>query len=384
MTFQELRWQFHRWTPRHAIYRARLPMRRRAWLKERETVCRPFSKRPDARPTRGPALVVGEFSGKHGLGRGAAYDVAMLQGLHSEVQTFDTIPYLKGAPAKPLASDRPIENLYLFCQPDTYDTVFRLMNERDIANAYRVGRWVWETPIFPTVWRFAEDLVHEVWTPSEFCAETFRKALSIPVAVKPHLVSEPQQTDIDMRARLGIPNEAFMGLAVMDIQSCPERKNPWAHVRAWRHAFGDDASAILVLKVRVGKRTSIVLDELRDIAGKATNIRLVSEDLEDLEIAALHRATDVYLSLHRSEGFGLNIYEALLLGKPVIATDWSANSEYGPSFPNYRGVTYELVPYHDWMKHYEERDFRWAEASIPHASSLLKQSRRDGSVRAAR
>ena len=383
MTFQELRWQLRRWTPRHALYRARLPIRRRAWMREREEVCRPFAKAPDARPTGGPALVVGEFSGKHGLGRAAAYDVALLKNRHSHLQTFEIGPFLKGAAAQPLKLDRPIENLYLFCQPDTYDTVFRVLDDKDVKAAYRVGRWVWETPIFPQNWRFAETIVHEVWAPAEFCAATFRKALSVPVTVQPYIVSEPQQTDINMRARLAIPNEAFVGLAVMDIQSCPERKNPWAHVRAWQQAFGDDETAILVVKLRVGKRTRMVLDELREIAGCATNIRLVSDDLDDLEIAALHRAADVYLSLHRSEGFGLNIYEALLLGIPVVATDWSANSEFGPGFANYHGVAYELVPYQDWMKHYDDADFRWAEANISHAATLLKQARLDISVSGA-
>jgi glycosyltransferase involved in cell wall biosynthesis len=299
----------------------------------------------------------------------------MLQGRHSQVQTVDISSYLAGEPAQGPKLKGPIENLYLFCQPDTYDTVFRLLNIDDVRNAYRVGRWVWETPIFPNDWRFAEQLVHEIWAPSDFCAETFRKAVDVPVSVRPHMVSEPPETDIDMRARLGVPREAFMGLAVMDIQSCPSRKNPWAHIDAWRQAFCDDPTAVLVMKLRVSKRTRIVLEELTELVGAAPNIRLVPDDLDHLEIAALHRAADVYLSLHCSEGFGLNIYEALLLGKPVVATHWSANAEYGPRFENYRGVAYELVRYQDWMNHYEDHQFEWAEANVRHAAWLLHQSR---------
>ncbi len=373
MTVENWRWVLRRWTPRHIIYRARIPVRRRRWHRAREEVCQPFVKSAAARATPGPALVFGEFSGKHGLGRAAAYDIEMLEGRHSRVQTVDIRPYLTGEGVQRPALNGPIENLYLFCQPDTYDAVFSLLNVDDVRNAYRVGRWVWETPIFPQDWRFAEHLVHEIWAPSNFCAETFRKAVDVPVSVKPYEVCEPPETDIDIRARLHVPSAAFMGLAVMDIQSCPSRKNPWAHIRAWREAFGDDPTAVLVMKLRVSKRTRNVLEELRDLVGDASNVRLISDDLDNLEIAALHRAADVYLSLHRSEGFGLNIYEALLLGKPVVATDWSANAEYGPRFQQYKGVSYALVRYQDWMKHYQQDQFEWAEADVSHAAGLLRQ-----------
>ncbi|MBY0227429.1 MAG: glycosyltransferase [Hyphomicrobium sp.] len=375
MSGQHLRWLLRRWTPSHLFYRARLPFRRRLRSKRRETFCAPFAKRDDAQPTTGPALVFGEFSGMHGLGRAAAYDVGMLEGRHSSVHTIDISSHLNGEQSRLPELHGPFENVYLFCQPDTYDTVFRLLNPNDVRRAYRVARWVWETPKFPNEWRFAERLVHEVWTPSAFCAEMFRKSLDLPVSVRPHRVSEPPETRIDIRRRLGVPREAFMGLAVMDIQSCPARKNPWAHVHAWQEAFGDDAAAILVFKIRANKRTKIVLDELQELIGDASNIRLLCDDLDNMEIAALHRAADVYLSLHRSEGFGLNINEALLLGKPVIATNWSANTEYGPHFKSYRGVPFRLVPYNDWLCQYPDGSFCWAEADVKRAASHLRDVR---------
>jgi glycosyltransferase involved in cell wall biosynthesis len=169
--------------------------------------------------------------------------------------------------------------------------------------------------------------------------------------------------------------EAFLGVAIMDIQSCPERKNPWAHVRAWQRAFGDDPSAVLVIKVRVGKRTRLVVDELREMIGSATNIRVMTEELTNDQIAALQHASDVYLSLHRSEGFGLNIAECLLIGKPVVATHWSANVEFGPHYPNYHPVTSRQTPYRDWLLHYEDTGFTWADADVDDAALKLKAIR---------
>ncbi len=366
------RWTLRRWTPKHIWYRARLPVRRRRWTRENIERTSAFAKDPAARPTAGPAIAFGEFSGAHGLGRAAAYDLQALRARHTSVRSVDIGPYLEGAAVEPLDLGGPIENVYFLCQPDTYGTVCRLLRPETIARAYRVGGWVWETPRFPEAWRFAERLVHEVWTPSEYCAATFCAALDLPVRVVPYAVTAPPDPGLDMRARLGVARDAFMGLAVMDILPCPERKNPWAHVRAWQAAFGDDPAAVLVMKVRVGKRTRVVLDELRELIGGATNIRLAADEMSDDEIAALHHAADLYLSLHRAEGFGLNIYEALLLGKIVVAAHWSANAEYGPRFANYVGVPCRMTPYRDWMGQYVGGAFAWGEADARAASVLLR------------
>jgi glycosyltransferase involved in cell wall biosynthesis len=369
------RWTLRRWSLKHIWYRARLPIRRRRWAAANLERTQAFAKDPAARPTAGPAIAFGAFSGAFGLARAAAYDLPALRARHAAVTAIDIDPYLKGAPRRPLDLAGPFDNVYFLCQPDTYGMICELLRPSDVAAAYRVGRWVWETPRFPDAWRFAARLIHEVWTPSEYCAATFRAALDLPVRVVPYAVTAPPDPGLDMRARLGVPRQAFMGLAVMDILPCPERKNPWAHVRAWQAAFGDDANAVLVMKVRVGKRTRLVLDELRELIGRATNIRLIADEMSDDEIAALHHAADLYLSLHRAEGFGLNIYEALLIGKPVVATHWSANAEYGPRFENYVGVPARMTRYRDWMGQYAGGAFEWAEGEPVATLTALRNAR---------
>ncbi len=362
--FQKFRWATRRWSLKQIFYRMRLPVRRRRWLQDRIVATQRHFKNPNLVRTKGPAIAFGEFSGNHGLGRAAAYDVARLHEQHRSLTLVDIGDYLRGAPPKALRLEQGLENVYFLCQPDTYALVFSLISPQDIANAWRVGRWVWETPIFPEDWRFAEPLVHEVWAPSEFCAQTFRQALQVPVHVVPHAVSAPCENGIDMRRRLGIDTAACLGLAIMDIRSCPERKNPWAHVRAWQAAFGTDARYQFWIKIRVGKRTRLVLDELRELIGDAQNIHVLTEDLSNDEIVALQRAADLFISLHRSEGFGLSIYEALLLGKPVVATHWSANAEYGPTFSSYFPAPYQMKRYQDWTNHYADQTFQWAAGSV--------------------
>ena len=370
-----VRWGLRRWTPQHLWYRIRLPIRRRRWRLESERAAKPFARRDGIAPSDGPAVVFGDFSGSYGLARAALYDLAMLRKQHAILHEVDIHAILRGDRAPRALFAHAIENAYFLCQPDMLKSVLKLIEPWQIADAWRVGRWVWETPLFPADWAFAEALFHEVRAPSRFSAATFARALALPVHLAPYPVALPPDTGIDMRERLGIGKQTFMGLAIMDIISCPERKNPWAHVRAWKAAFGDDPSAVLLMKIRVGKRSKLVLKELAELIGPGRNVIVATQDLAADEIAALHHDADVFLSLHRSEGYGLNIHEALACGKPVVATHFSANAEYGPGFPTYRGIGYAMVPYRDWTAHYGSARFEWADADVGAAAAALREVR---------
>jgi hypothetical protein len=370
-----LRCWLRRRSLRHLWYRVRLASRRRRWLRQNIARTAAYAKSDVAVYGAEPVLVVGEFGASYGLSRGATYDLQHIRELHEDV-TVVNIRDLQGDGAGGPAIDRARRygTVYLMCQPDTYGRIFSLFAPEQLADAYRVGRWVWETPLFPKAWSFALPLVHRVWSASAFAAEAFR-ATGLPVEVHPHSVAPPPPIE-GGRQVAGVADTAFMGLAIMDIQSCPDRKNPWAHVRAWLEAFGDDPTAVLVLKLRIGKRTRVVVEELREIIGPATNIRLLTHEMTHDEIASLQTACDVYLSLHRSEGYGLNIAECLAIGKPTVATHWSANIEYGPQFPNYHGVASRMIPYDDWLLHYEDARFSWAEADVDEAAQKLRALRR--------
>ena len=333
--------------------------------------CDKLTRTDRTAPQGGHALVVGDFSVNNGLGRAARYDMATFHDQHTSITTFDLTLGRFGAGTGP----RRFDATYFLCQPDRFSTIADLIDHNWIAASYRVGRWVWETPKFPRDWLVAEKVVHEVWTPSQFCANVFQSSLNVPVKVVPHYVTSPPTNDIDMRTRFAISRDAFMGIAIMDLRSCPPRKNLMGNVRAWRAAFGNDPSAPFIIKVRVSKRTAVELDEARLVGSDCPNIRFVTEEFSDGEIAAFQHACDVYVSLHRAEGFGLNIREALLLNKPVVATHWSANAEYGPLFKSYLPVTFDLVPYKDWTHSYPDSDFKWAEPRIATAARLLKDLR---------
>ncbi len=246
---------------------------------------------------------------------------------------------------------------------------------KGFRTSYRIGLWVTEFDCIPPDWRFALDIVHEIWTPSTFCAKAIRAETDIPVKVVPHSVSIPDVAPMNRR-QFGIKPDQFLALAIMDLRNCPDRKNPVAHVRAWKMAFAADPTAHLLMKVRFSHRTQFMKQELLKELDGAENISLTELVLTDLEMTAFQKMGDVFLSLHRSEGYGLNIKEMLEIGVPTIATGWSGNMDFMPLYANAISIRFELVPYADRTFHYEGSNLRWAEADVAHAAAALRDIKR--------
>jgi len=367
-----------RWSPGLLLDRLVRPLERwRAALRDAVGTVR-YRRDPATmllQEDQGCIVAVGDFQGKTGLSRAAQYESHKLRLRHPGLILLELIRPAAGAAATMDARDLPlpVSRLYLLCQPHRMRRALRLFRPEQLAGARRVGLWAWENEVFPRAWRFALKLVDEVWTPSVFSSISIRSACALPIRVVPHNVVVDRGVVAAHRSDFGVPEQAFLGLAIMDIKACPERKNPWAHVTAWQKAFGDSPDHVLLMKVRCSDATRVVEQELQDMIGQAGNIRLVREDFSDAAQLAFQRMADVYLSLHRAEAYGLNIHEFLELGTPVVATHWSANTEYGPGYPHYHGVNACLVPYRDWMQHFPDNHFQWADADTCHAARLLRQ-----------
>jgi glycosyltransferase involved in cell wall biosynthesis len=260
-------------------------------------------------------------------------------------------------------------NVLILGQPRQYRKILAA-SPAGFENTYRIGLWVTEFETMPPDWDFALGMVNEIWTPSEFSARAFRKSSSLPVTVVPHAVKLPPGEPMD-RARFDVPDNAFLGLAIMDLGACPDRKNPLAHVAAWKAAFGDDPSAILLMKVRLSRHKAFVRTALEVALANTSNIRLVEAEFTDAEMTAFQRMADVYLSLHRAEGYGLNIHEMLELGVPVLATGWSGNMEFMTHYPHAYAMPYRSVPYQDPTLFYRGNGLFWAEADVETAAAYL-------------
>jgi glycosyltransferase involved in cell wall biosynthesis len=191
-----------------------------------------------------------------------------------------------------------------------------------------IGYWVWETECLPGAHADTHGLT-EIWTPSEYSANAIRKAVEIPVQVVPHVLDfdEIERVEPDRR-RFGLPEGEILFGFFFDCKSVIERKNPLALLHAFRRAFGaHNKKALLVLKASSPEMAPFEFSQLK-LAANGLNVVWLTDALSRADALALMKSLDVYVSLHRSEGFGLTMAEAMAMGKPVVASAYSGNIDF--------------------------------------------------------
>lgn len=194
----------------------------------------------------------------------------------------------------------------------------------------RIGYWHWELPVFPARWQEACNRVDEVWAPSAFVADAVRQAADLPVRIVPHAVPSDALPREQAREVFGLPASAFMALNIFDFNSFPSRKNPVGTIRAFLDAFPNTSASdhLLVMKSHGRGRRGQAFDEMLRLAASDPRIVLIDEAFSEERMRLLQAACDVYISLHRSEGFGLNLLECMALGKLAIGTAFSGNMTF--------------------------------------------------------
>ena len=252
--------------------------------------------------------------------------------------------------------------------PDQWEEACAFFPQSHFDNHYNIGVWLWELETIPHEWKKCLSYVDELWAPSKFIAEALRKEAIVPVTVIPYGISVPYNENLS-RKDLGLPEDRFLVLTMYDSNSYASRKNPGASMRAFCEAFqGLESCATLVIKVNNPKTEDI--DFIRDAMGK-NNYILIEERMDKTSLNALIRMCDVFISLHRSEGFGLVMAEAMALGCPVIATNWSANTEFMDE-ESACMVDYELIPVNGGYQ-YNQPEHRWADANVHQAAAYLRR-----------
>jgi glycosyltransferase involved in cell wall biosynthesis len=198
------------------------------------------------------------------------------------------------------------------------------------AGKYNVGYWAWELPEFPDAWVPYFDFVNEIWCPSDFVRDAIADKSPVPVVTIPHAIAfqRPVESTAQLRQRFGLPAGKFLFLFLYDLHSYSERKNPRAVLAAFRESGLATRDAALVIKVHGGAGNEADLAALRAEAADLPGTIFLDQPLSRSDVYALEAACGCFVSLHRSEGFGLAVAECMYLGKPVIATDWSATAEY--------------------------------------------------------
>jgi glycosyltransferase involved in cell wall biosynthesis len=253
---------------------------------------------------------------------------------------------------------------------DMAEPVARELGQDLYHRRYNVGYWFWELSRFPERWQPAFDIYDEIWVGSSFVQTAVAERAPIPVVRMPVAVA-PRVDERVSRRDLGLPEQAFVVLLVFDALSIIERKNPGAAIRAFQSAFGQARSgdARLVVKVtnleRFPDAAAALRQDLRGVDGV-----LIDRYLDRGEVNALIRHCDAYLSLHRSEGLGLTLAEAMSMGKPVIATAYSGNADFMTPDNSYP-VPYRLIPLSRDHPPYPA-GYEWAEPDVEAAAAALR------------
>lgn len=248
---------------------------------------------------------------------------------------------------------------------------------------YRIGYWAWELPAFPGLWMEHFRHVDEVWVPSRFTWETISAKAPVPVLIMPHSIDIDPPPGVD-RAEFDLPRDAYLFLILYDLDSYQERKNPKAAIRAYAQAFAGRSDVGLVIKIHHSQQHPAALEELRSLIRQLPGIHLIDGTFSREKLTRLQAACDGYVSLHRAEGFGLCLAEAMALGKPVMATNWSGPAEF-LSTVNSIPIDYELVTLdHDHGPY--RKGQTWADPNLDHAVDAMRRlaADRDLGVRLGR
>ena len=243
------------------------------------------------------------------------------------------------------------------------------------AGRYRIGYWAWELPDLPEDWAAVIPLFHEIWAPSAFVADAIRRRApaAVMVRVVPHPLPDMSgAVAVADKARFGMPSTGIAFLSMYDTRSSAARKNPAGAIRAFQLAFRpDDAGVSLLVKVNAPDETTACMEELDGMIAGWPNIRLFHDTLTDAGADQLIASSDAFISLHRSEGFGLSIAQAMAAGRPVITTAWSGNVDF--TGEGAMLVPCTLVPVRDPTGRYDISGQVWAEPDLAHAANHLRE-----------
>ncbi len=258
------------------------------------------------------------------------------------------------------------------------------------ANRINVGYWYWEFPELPASHRDRFERLDEIWVASEFVWGAVERALpedgSVSVHVLPPHVANRRSPM--KRWQLSLEPGRFVFLALADAGSVLSRKNPEGAMKAFRNAFGDSKDVELIVKINHPELDPEGVEKLKAAVGSAS-IRIRDWISSREEIDGLLTQCDALVSLHRSEGFGLPCAEAMALGKPVIATDYSGSVDFLDAKAGYP-IPYRMTRLFQSIGPYEKGAV-WAEPDLAAASAAMRsvfedreEARRRGAAAAER
>ena len=332
-----------------------------------------LAPRPGKRPDRlaEPIYVAGVLGTASGLGASARLSLETLRGGGYDARPIDLSGALMqdgalpGYVAEAEGDGTGPGTILLHASGFVMALAMLRLGRKRLEGKTVIGYWAWELPDLTPDWLPGLRFVHEIWVPSRFTAAAVARHTRLPVRVVPHPVPEI--------AGAAPPGEGPLTVLVaFDMRSGFERKNPLAAIEAFRLAFGADPAVRLIVKVSQAQSYPPGWQALSQAVAGAGNIVLTDALLDAAGMAALLDDANIVLSMHRAEGFGLVLAEAMRRGKAVVATGWSGNADF-LNEANSCPVAYRLVPACDPQGSYDFPDQLWAE---PDSADAARQLRR--------
>lgn len=284
-----------------------------------------------------------------------------------------SIAFLEAARATDLPVTREFPNPYavnlVTLNTDSVETLAQKYGESYFAGRCNIGVWFWETPELPDRLVPCLSRFHELWVTSPFCYEAIQPKCPCPVHLLPYPFTPPTPDPALTRAHFGLPDDATLFLTAFDFDSNVFRKNPLGALAAFERAFAGGERGHLAIKTLRAQDHPAEAEALQRRAS-GLPVTFLNRTLSASEQASLLALSDCFLSLHRAEGFGLHLLEALALGKPVIATGWSGNTAF-LSEENSLPVAFTLKPLETTLYPYEAGQL-WAEPDTEHAARRLR------------
>ena len=316
--------------------------------------------------------VVGYFSAELGVGEAGRRlaDVVRCTGIPiQEVGVRTTHSREQHPNNRDIAASTKFEHSILAVNADQTVRVINSCGLNQHPRRRRIGFWFWELSTFPKNMQSAFSHVSEVWCASEFIRDAIAEVSPIPVHLIRLPISIPSSPTPYSRKQAGLP-EGFVFLFTFDFNSVMKRKNPIDVFTSYINAFGPNDGAHLVIKSINGHHHKSELAKLRYITSQRPDVTIQDGYLSTGLVQAQIEHSECFISLHRSEGYGLNIAAALAAGRPTIATGYSGNMTFTSSDYPYL-VPYDLVEVGDNAQPYEPTA-QWAQPNLAAASQHMR------------
>jgi glycosyltransferase involved in cell wall biosynthesis len=276
-----------------------------------------------------------------------------------------------------IIKDNPyLVNLFCFNSDQTLLYMKSTRGKIAVNKHYNIGYGYWELTKYPAEWTKQNKYLNEIWAPSRFIKKVVEKSTTLPVYYMPIPVDFENPAGYT-RKHFQLPENSYLFLFTFDMSSFVTRKNPEAVIEAFTRAFPVEKNDRTALVIKISRlkhdmNQSKKVEKLRQQVAFDSRIIVLDEVYDRGSILGLLSVCDSYISLHRSEGFGLGMAEAMKMGKVVIATNYSGNEDF-MNEDNSCSVRYKLIKVKLEDYCYIEEGAVWAEPDIEHAIYYMRK-----------